>query len=164
MKDPNEQELISKALRGELSPVEEVRFQQLLGQNVDFAAEWELERALGSTLDQLPDAPISSNFTRLALQAAFREDRQQARPRRWFHFPWLRPAAAGVALAALGFLGFQQYQHSQRRDLAESVTAFSLGAEGVPPTEMFANFEAIQRLSLPAESELDMELLVALQK
>ena len=81
--------------------------------------------------------------------------------------------AGGVAVAALaGVVVLQQYrqtQHeeAQRAELAQTVGAFTKAATVIGSgegSEVFQNFDAIHRLALPAESELDLELFAALQK
>ena len=58
--------------------------------------------------------------------------------------------------------------HSNRQEIARSIASFSQVASAMSPKEkpalVFRDFEAIQRLAAPADSELDLELLVALQK
>ena len=52
--------------------------------------------------------------------------------------------------------------------MARSVGSFTQVASALSPEQKpglaFEDFEAIQRYSLPSESELDLELLAALQK
>ena len=86
-----------------------------------------------------------------------------------FPFRFVRVAAATLALAMMGILGLQQYRNAQRSQMAQSLSAFTevasvIGSEETPSPAMFRDFEAIEKLSLPREPELDMELLLALQK
>ena len=171
MKDPDRHELISRALRGELTSREQDRFDILLREDPSFRGDWQLERSLEKALNLLPDAPVSSNFTSLVLQAALKPEGRSV-PRRegnWFRFTFAKLAAGLAAVILIAFSVVQQRQSAQRRELAEAVNTFNdvalaMSVEQTPSTEVFENFEAIQRLSIPAESELDMELLAALQK
>jgi anti-sigma factor RsiW len=170
MKDPDRQDLIARALRGPLSQPEEREFQALLRSDPAFHAEWQLERALDHALAALPDAPVSTNFTSLVLQAALHQESPQARPARpWFRSLVAKLAAGLATLAVLALALVQQREGAQRRELAATVNAFTdvasvVGIDQASSTDVFENFEAIQLLSLPAESELDLELLVALQR
>jgi hypothetical protein len=72
---------------------------------------------------------------------------------------------AVVLLIASGLLF--QYKRTSRAEIARSVGAFTEVASALgsaSTTEVFQEFDALRNLSLPAESELDLELLVALQK
>lgn len=174
MKNPDIHALISRALKGELTREEQAEFDRLAREDGQFKAEWEkqnaLERALDRALAVLPNAPISSNFTSLVLQEALRtEPVRRPEKRRWFQFSLPRIAAGLVAMVAIGIAVRQQRESALRRDLAQTVNTFSdvayvMSKDETPSTEIFENFEAISRLSLPAESEMDIELMVALQK
>jgi hypothetical protein len=170
MKDPTSHELIARALRRELTAAEQQNFERILRQDGEFRAEWEIEQSLEKALDNLPNAPVSSNFTSLVLQAALREEpREAVTGRNWFQMAYAKLAAGLAFVAVVSLVLVQNRESAKRQDLAQTVNAFHQVASAVtadqnPPTEVFQNFEAIQRLSLPAESELDMELLVALQK
>jgi hypothetical protein len=169
--DSDKEDLLTKALREELTAAEKQRWDELLledGQLRElFAEEAELERALA----MLPNVAISSNFTALTVRAALREE---PRPKANSSVRWrlFRFAPAMVAVAVLLSAGlFYGYRNSSanRAEMAVNVRSFSevasvMAASKTPPAEIFQNFDAIQRLSLPADNELDMELLVALQK
>jgi len=172
MNDPKE--LTTKALRGTLSEAEKQEWEELLRRSPDLRAEFAEEAALSHLLEQLPNAPISSNFTSLVVQAAMLEPRPRPGFLSRFRLPYLRPEfSRGVALlvilSGLGLTVGYQYKKSQRTELSRSVRSFAevasvIASDKTPPEQLFQDFEAIQRLSLPAEGELDMELLVALQK
>jgi hypothetical protein len=167
----DKEDLLTKALREELTAAEKQRWDELLLGDAplreQFAEEVELERALS----MLPNVPISSNFTALTVRAALREEpRSKTKASflaRLFRFA---PAAAALAvlLSAALFYGYRNHS-AKRAEMAVNVRSFSevasvMAASKTPPAEVFQNFDAIQRLSLPADNELDMELLVALQK
>ena len=165
MKNADFQDLILKAVKGQLNQAQRREFDRLFQSDPAFRHACEVERALESALAELPDAPVSSNFTSLVLQAA--STRSSGPVRRSFRFSLPRFASVLVFTLVLGFAVFQQNQKSRHREVAESVSAFhdialALGSEEAP--ELLANFDAIQRLNIPAESELDLELLAALQK
>jgi hypothetical protein len=87
----------------------------------------------------------------------------------WFRFRFARVAVGLAAVVAAGFFGLLQYREAEREQIARSVSAFTevasaIGSEQTPPVAMFQDFEAIQKLSIPQETELDLELLFALQK
>jgi anti-sigma factor RsiW len=172
MKDPKE--LVAKALRGDLLKTEQVEWERLLQNDPETRRSFEEEKALEQLLDRLPDAPLSSNFTSLVLQAAARENKTEASwssVSRWrlpFRSVFARVAGSLALVLVLGLVIGRQYRKAEDSKVArqiQSVTqaASEIASVNTPPEEVFRDFEAIQRLSA-AGNELDMELLVALQK
>lgn len=167
--DPNG--LIRRALKKGLSQEEQGQFAQRLRDDPEFRRQYEEERGLESLLARLPDAPVSTNFTSLVLQAVRAEQRKPASSGgrfHWLRFKFTRVAVGLATVAVAALVGLKQYQKSERQELARSVTAFTevasvMGSRQTPTAEVFRDFEAIHRLSIPQE-ELDLELLVALQK
>lgn len=172
MKDMDRHELILGALRGKLTTGQQAEFDRLVENDAGFRAEWETEQALEQTLRRLPDAPVPSNFTSLVLQAALRPGNpapSAAGRRPWFRFAFVRWGAGLAAVAAVALTIQNQRTNAQRQEVAEAVHAFNnvasaIAHEQTPATDVFQNFEVIQRLSIPSDSELDMELLAALEK
>lgn len=167
------EDLLGKALRGALSSAEEQKWHALLridpGLRERFAEEQAIDRALAA----LPDAPISTNFTSLVLRAAEREQRSHDRePVTWrFRWPLVRRLVGAAAVLLLTVTGLQTYRNHQasREEMAMNVQSFSAFAAAVsssktPAEEVFEDFEAIQRLPLAADADIDLELLVALEK
>jgi anti-sigma factor RsiW len=172
MSEPNGNEmndLFAKALRGELSAPEMRNFERRLETEPALREAWLLEQRLDRALGRLPNVPVSTNFTSLVLQSVRSEETPaQSRTPRWlgFRFPRL---AAGLAIVGLaGFVTLHQYRRTQNEEMARSVSSFTQVASALSPEQKpglaFQDFEAIQRYSLPSESELDLELLAALQK
>ena len=168
--DPKE--LVLRALRGDLSEAQKREFQARLEKDKSLQELFTEEQRLENLIERLPDAPISSNFTSLVLQAARAEERKsiQAGERfTWSQFRFARVAAGLAAVVIAGFVGIKQFQQAEQKQIAQTVGAFTevatvISTEQASPATVFQDFEAIQQLSLPAESELDLELLVALQK
>ncbi len=172
MKKPDERDLIAKALRDELSEAEKREWQQLLEDEPALRGEYAEELALEKALDQLPNVKISTNFTALVLQEAHRSGESRSF---WsglfrFRFPAFAQAAAvfGV-IATVGLALGYRYRKTERADMALGVRSFTevaaaIGSSHGPAADVFANFDAIQRLSMPTDNEVDLELLVALQK
>lgn len=170
-------ELLLRAVTRKLTPEEQARFDQLIASDPAFREAWEEEKTLEQSLAALPDAPISSNFTSIVLQAAQRqENTRTAAPARFFRWPRLSwtTRLAGMAAACLALvLGIHQYQTHQRTEVAESLSAISDVTTVLTPEQddatqaaaLLQDFDAIASLSnMPAEPELDLELLVALQR
>jgi len=182
MKDPDKpqpsQEKIARALRKELNPAEEAAFRAELKANARLQAEFDEERRLEAVLGCLPDVPVSSNFTSLVLQAAEREEAKASAPSSlgsagswwcWFRQPSFRLATGLAASLALGLLLVRQRNLAERAEMAQTVGAFTevataMGSREAGVVLAFQDFDAIEKLALPAEAELDMDLLVALQK
>lgn len=170
MKDAERDELAARALRANMSQDDRARFERLLAADPAFRASWQAELALERALDALPDAPVSSNFTSRVVQLALREKHaEQPRPRLSI-FQLLSRLAIGTSVVALVTIGaLQQRQSVQRKEVAETVNAFhdtaaAMAGESMPSTEVLANFDTIKQLPAQQEAELDLELLLALQR
>lgn len=170
MNDAHFEELKEASWRRRLTPEESAQVQAWLARHPERRAEWEAEQALNRALTSLPDAPVSSNFTSLVLQAARRE---AARPGPvslpWWRqaFAWLHPRpATGVAGAALllcaAWFGWHQNQVLQRNRHAQDLTALSSAAALPEPQLLAADFETLRRL--PQAEADDDELLAVLQE
>jgi hypothetical protein len=166
--DPND--LIRRALRGMLSEQEQRQFIERLERDASLRRAYDQELGLERLLDALPNAPVSTNFTSLVLEAVRTEERTTPRLPQlgWFRFRFTRVSAGLAVVFVAGLLTLQQYRKVERNEMAQSVSAFSEVAsvisEETSPAAVFQDFEAIQQLSLPPESELDLDLLFALQK
>src|SRR5262249_40432154 len=103
MNEPRYHQLLEAAWRRRLTATEEAELRAWLAAHPELRADWETETALNEHLVQLPDAPVSTNFTARVLQAVERESAGVQRPAsRW---PWilhsLLPKAAFAALFLL---------------------------------------------------------------
>jgi anti-sigma factor RsiW len=173
MNRPDSGDLIARALRDKLSAAEKNEWTRLLEEDPELRATFAEEQALEQALEALPDVPISSNFTALTVQAATRQER----PRRGFwgmslpflHATFARAVALLVGICAVGIAVGVHYNNSERKDIADKVRSFTevasvISSQKTRPEELFQNFEAIQRLPAGGEGDMDLELLVALQK
>ena len=162
-------DLLARALRGELSSPEMRDFERRLEVEPALREAWLLEQSLDRVLGDLPNVPVPTNFTSLVLQSARSEQfPAQSRARGWFRLRSPRLATGLAVVALAGVLALHQYRKAQHEEMARSVGTFTEGASALSPEQKpglaFQDFEAIQRYSLPSESELDLELLAALQK
>lgn len=173
MKNPdgNEvNELITKALRGELTQAERAELDRRMELNPGLREAYGKEVGLEHLLERLPNSPVPSNFTSLVLRAVRKEDRVQPTAQK---FPWVRfriaRLATGLAVVTVaGILSIHQYQKAEEQEMVRSVASFTEVAAAMSPEQrpglVFQDFEAIERLTVPTEADLDLELLVALQK
>jgi hypothetical protein len=174
MIDPEENELLLKGLKGDLSEAERSALRTRIESDSQFKAAWEEELALEQLLGGMPNAPLSTNFTSLVLQKVSASEARLSRPpnasARWFG---LRLARIAATLAVIGITGFglnHLHQEREQARLADGVHQFTAAAsevrtKNIPAVEMFKNFDAIQKLGhVPRESDVDMELLVALER
>jgi len=165
------QELLTRALRGELSPAELREFERRIESDPALRDAYEQERALEHVLERLPNVPVSTNFTSLVMQSIRAEGRQTTlvtTSKPWFRFRLARVATGLAVVTVAGVLSIQQYRKAEQQEMARSVASFGEVASALnqpdSPHLVFRDFETIQRYPMPAESELDLELLVALQK
>ncbi|MSU61388.1 MAG: hypothetical protein EXS31_03170 [Pedosphaera sp.] len=113
--------------------------------------EWahlDIEIVMNRLLDELPDAPVPSNFTSRVMERIQLERRaaHRSRPARWWdslaHLVWGRKLAIMASFLAVGFLSYQQYQMFVRRDLAQSIA--SLASVVQPTLEVLQDLSAIE--------------------
>ncbi len=118
-------------------------------------------------LRQLPDAPLSSNFTAQVLLAVNRQDNRKVSSGGWRWWQWFassrpayRPAIVGLVVC-LSFFSYHEYRSVERSNRAKSVATVS-NIAAVPSVELLQDFEAIHGLS-HVSTPVDTELLAALQ-
>ena len=147
--------------RRNLTADEAAAVRSYLAMNPAARAGWEEESSLNEFLGQVPDVPVSSNFTARVLQAVEGEiSRSAPRPRGvfgWVKLRWPRIAAASAMAFVIAFSAFQ-YRELKREQMARDIVAMSQAAK--VPQEWLQDFEVINRLSQPP---VDEELLAALQ-
>ena len=167
MNGADHNELWKAGLHQRLSPEDEARWQISMAHQPEALAEFEEEVGLNRLLHQLPDAPVSSNFTAQVLQLVRREQRRQSTPvllRFWadhIAFSWGRKLAFASVLLLLGFVSYQQYQLSARRELARSIVRVSNVLPSADVIEGFSAMDGLRRVSPTRSGEPD--LLDALQ-
>ena len=151
-----------------LSPAEQARLETWLNTRPEARAFWEEELALAHLLQQLPDVPISSNFTARLLQVLQRE---AAVPRRGVLSRLFRPAWPGrwvprlagtTALLAAVLAGVYLYQQQHRTKLVHDVKVVS-NLAALPHPEYLGEIETIQQLPIVLVEYVDLELLAALE-
>lgn len=170
MNELDRSQLLKLAAQRPLSSSEQARLRSFYLTEPDGLEAMELDVRVTQSIGQLPNVPVSSNFTAQVLRRVERaESRRQVKAGSGFGgvlMRWVRPIAMSSALAFVGLLGYLQYQTSARVEFAESVATLSTAA-AVPPLELLQNFEAIHQLSqVPRDEDLeqvDFELLAALQ-
>ncbi len=170
--DLNLDSLTALAWRRPLTPEERARAQHLLREQPAGLSAFEEDQELTRLVQQLPDAPVPSNFTACVLQALDQPEPVPACGRSPFS-GWLARLAApriawavlAVLLLPLGYLGFQSRQRTQiAASIAQITRTVSETGRAVetPPLEILRDFEAIDRLRV-ANTVADEELLAALE-
>jgi negative regulator of sigma E activity len=117
--------------------------------------ELAIEARLTDALRKIPDVAVPSNFTARVLEAVALEEAQAARLHAR-HWSWrsLLPRIA-VAAAVLVFVGVGIQRHEaglQRAALAKNIAL--VAAQPLPSVEALNNFDAIRRMSHPADDQL----------
>lgn len=168
MSETEYQKLLDTKLQRELTADETSRLKELTAQHPEIRDHWDEEMRLSGLLDRLPDTPLSSNFTALAVEAAKRSELpgSAARRRRLFgRIPmrWLQASAVGCAAFAVAWIIHDQRRVAIRAELADNLSAISSVALA-PDAEIEAltHFEEINRLG--EQPIVDDELLAALEQ
>jgi anti-sigma factor RsiW len=168
MNESEYQALIEASWRRSLTDDEQARLDAWLRTHPEAHNEWEAESALNRLLDQLPDAPVASNFTAGILRAMERETAVAARResvfsrvKQWFWRPAPRVAWALLVVGLLGF-GYHQHQTNVRGEMAKGLSVLANVATLSDPA-VLQDFEAIERLGKSAPG-VDDELYALLQK
>jgi anti-sigma factor RsiW len=144
------------------SPEEEAQWQVSMAQHPEALAEFEEETNLNRLLRQLPDAPVSSNFTSQVMHLVSREQKRRSTPvvlRFWadhFAFSWGRKLAFASMLLLLGLVSYQQYQLSARRELAISLLRVSNVLPAADVIDGFSAMDGLRRVSLTRSEEPDL--------
>jgi anti-sigma factor RsiW len=168
MNESEYQALIEASWRRSLTDEEQARLDAWLRVHPEAHNEWEAEFALNRLLEQLPEAPVASNFTARVLQAVEREPAAVTRRESVFGRlkQWLWRPAPRVAWALLiaGLLGFGYHQHhtSVRGEMTKGLSVLANVATLSDPA-VLQDFEAIRRLGGSAPGD-DEELYALLQK
>jgi anti-sigma factor RsiW len=149
MHHDNYKELQELNWRRRLTPAELAQARKLLAAQPRDAEEWERENALTRLLEQLPTAPVSSNFTARVLagvRAGEGAPTAVARPALpWLYRSWWARLAGAAVMVGVGFFSFQEYASLHRTQAAQEVAAASQLA-ALPPIEWLNDFDTIQRL------------------
>jgi hypothetical protein len=168
MNDSEYNELRTASWQRPLAPAEQARVQAYLADRPEARADWDDDAALTRQLQELPDAPLPSNFTALVLQAidAERAEQPGAKAHDWWWPAWLSRFAPRIAVAALAvtlsaasLLKYEQIH--TRKQVADAVERF-VKVTNLPGPEVLEDFDAIQHLQ-PASFSTDNDLLAALQ-
>jgi anti-sigma factor RsiW len=176
MNNPVHDELIRLSLKRELTEEDRARVDAALAAHPELREQWENDAVLGRMLRQLPDAPVSSNFTARVLDAidldARRDARAQRKPGWRDHLRALQPRLGwGVGLAALIAFGTHQYRMQQagraqaeieQAQLVYDIRNLSQDFAALPGPEVFRDFEAINQFRQVSAGN-DDELLKVLR-
>jgi hypothetical protein len=164
MNDPLYNHLLEASWRRKLTEAEQAQLRGLLAAHPESQADWGVEMELTSVLDQLPDAPVATNFTARVLQAVEQEAASPTRRflplRLWEWHPGWLPKAAFVALVlGASLFSYRQVLAARRAEMARSV-ATVCGVPSLPSAEILKDFDAIWAMdpSPPADEELLMLL------
>lgn len=152
MNEPRYHQLLEAAWRRKLTATEEAELRGWLAAHPEARADWEAEAALTRQLGQIPDAPVSTNFTARVLLAVEHERaaerRSQARwPRLWHS---LLPKAAFAALflvvAAVAYRESVTHRQRQLEQKAQSVVTVA-DISALPDPATLRDFDAIRQMS-----------------
>src|SRR6267143_3309810 len=171
MNDSAFNQLLEAVIRRPLTAQEEARLRAHLAANPEARPAWDEENGLTRLLNELPDAPLASNFTAQVMQAVERESLRRSGTPKVFRWLGLVRPAHRVAAACLLFicvaLGHLQYQAFSREKMAVSLAKFAdtfgptSEAAPLPAMEMLRDFDAICLLNR-TRPQADEELLTTL--
>ncbi len=161
------QKLKELSWQRKLSPQEQAELVALVAAYPELETDWNDDAALTDCLNQLPDAPVSSNFTARVLQAIELEETRISRvqKRGWTAWRtglrWVFRSAIAASVAAVAVFTSLQYRIAQQTEMARNVVHVSYAA-ATPKMEWLEDFDAIKQMSR-VSSPADEELLAALQ-
>ncbi len=159
-------QLLEKSLCGRLTSAEQARLEAYCLLHPEAQADWEEELALNSLLEQVPNAPLASNFTAQVLQAVALEEKRATRSRRspwsWvFRWSWVKTATFAAVFVGVGLLSYDHFQELHREQVAHNLLKLTQ-ATTIPSVEVLRDFDAISRLS-QVPPAVDMDLLAVSQ-
>src|SRR5207245_8292862 len=112
-----------------LTETEQTRLREYLEAHPDAGKAWLLESGLTRALEELPNVPISSNFTARVLQAVELEKATQARSREknrrfgWPMFKWAPQTAAAALLLGIGTFSYYNLPAHPRDTMVQNLVA-----------------------------------------
>jgi hypothetical protein len=147
-----------------LSVEEKAELRRYVANDPQMQRDWEEDVALTKQLNRLPNAPVSSNFTALVMQAVAREQTQAERKRTrrgaFWRYGWLPKFVAAAAMLCLGTFSFHEYQVAARAKLANEMKEFAETAP-IPQVDWLKDFDTIEHMS--EVQVADNDLLMARQ-
>jgi len=150
MNESDYNQLREKSWRHKLSPAEEAALRAWLAEHPGSEADGETESLLTEALAQLPDAPVSSNFTARVLQAVEREATTANLPKisrvTWFLRSLMPKAAVAAVIFAVGVLSYHEHTLAKRAELAQGVKVVA-GVSSLPSPEILQDFDTIRQIS-----------------
>jgi hypothetical protein len=160
-------ELRETAWRRRLTPDEKSHLDAYLLVHPEAQQDWEEEAVLNQLLTNVPDAPLSSNFTALVLQQIELDERHSGRASSasWLHRlrSWLPRLAVTALVVGLAGLGYRQYEiHSLREKSKYLDTLVTSVASTFPDARIWEDFDAISKLGQPVAPARDEILWAAL--
>ncbi|HEX4644950.1 MAG TPA: hypothetical protein VH598_05015 [Verrucomicrobiae bacterium] len=165
MKDSDYNQLRETGWRRRLTQAEQDQARDHLAAHPEILEDWELEAGLNRILEEMPDAPVPSNFTAQVLRAATHETTPARIPGRrwsiWRSLGWVPRMAVAALVLGLSGLSYHQYQVRSRAAMAQDVAQFSNVVLGSNP-ELMEDFDSIRRLS-ETQPKADPELLALMQ-
>ena len=169
MRQSDWDEFLKKEMNASLRSEDRARLDTLLSGNPESQSAWTEEVRLNELLRQLPDAPLSTNFTSQVLNAVEAERRTTAPreesllPFRWRGWSWATRSAFALSVLLTASLAFRFYESAQLEQVASSVAAFSDGVPQ-PMIDILAHFDEIKWLpsSSVTETGVDADLLAAI--
>jgi anti-sigma factor RsiW len=155
-------DLLDNAARRPLTQDEEARVRTHLMLHPADASQWEDALAVQQALRQLPDAPLSSNFTARVLAAADRADRETSHDTpapAWLEWlaqlRWARAAAMAGIVLCVGALSLQHDSQQSRSELVSDLQEVSSVAK-LPSMDMLKDFDFINSLSQTPTADVDL--------
>jgi len=161
--DPTETRMRELSWRRELTGAEQAELRAWLAAHPEAVAQWQEETALNSLLEQLPNAPVSNNFTARVMQDIEREamaaERQHVQKPHW----WQRVLLPRLAFGAVLLAGLFMYRHNvtiKTERLTAPLVAFGDTKE-LLSVDVLQDFNSIAQLGPRVQP--DMELLSLMQ-
>jgi len=167
MNDSDYRRLTEIGWKRPLTPEEQAQLKAWLARHPEDGPSWEQEARITRMLRDLPEAPLSSNFTAQVMQAldhGFKTSTSHPVTPAWRGLirAWLPRAALAGLVAVLGGT-FYWNDHQQRQSQLTQSLSMAGTLATFPAPAALKDFEAINELTAISPALVDFELLAALE-
>jgi anti-sigma factor RsiW len=166
MSPRNLNDLTAALQQGKLTAHDQAQLEAYLAEHPDQVSLYEEDLTLHQLLRQIPDMPVSSNFTVQVMQAIHRDDlaKSPAQISRWPRVlagRWFPKLATTAVVLCAGLFAYHEHKLANRREIAREIAELH-NVTSAATLEVLQNFDAIERMN-QIHRDPDNQLITALQ-